>query len=164
MTLIHNFCSTYFMYTPPLWTFFCPPIFSRKWSIRDAHLTHPTENISSIRSTTLFFSSTHLRDARFCNNYTKTSSKTTHFRPHFCLFITNQISDFPSQKRLSQKNKGRKSLANHLYISHSSHFIGKIRKHSHSLRQLFSWSARIKVKFVLWPLVSFTPPPAQRPR
>ena len=37
-----------------------------------------------------------------------------------------------------KKNKGSKSLANHLSISHSSHFIGKMRKHSRSLRQLFS--------------------------
>lgn len=79
----------------------------------------------------------------------KYPQKTTHFHPHFCLFVTNQFSNFPSQRRLSHKNKGRKSLANHLFISHSSHFIGKKRKHCHSLRQLFSWSARIKVKFVL---------------
>lgn len=69
----------------------------RKRSIRDAHLTHPTENVSSIRSTTLFFGSTHLRDARFCNNYTKAAPIFACFKHFYCILSINPtISSSPS--------------------------------------------------------------------
>ena len=42
-----------------------------------------------------------LRDIHFCNNYTKTPLKTTHFLLHFCLFITIHFSALPSQRRYS---------------------------------------------------------------
>ena len=42
---------------------------------------------------------TSLRDVHFCDNYTKMHLKTTCLCSHFCLFITNQFSNYPSQRR-----------------------------------------------------------------
>ena len=85
----------------------------------------------------------------FFGIFTQKFSLKQHF--YVAIFVDSLQSNFiiSVSKTFISKNKGRKSLANHLFISHSSHFIGKKRKHCHSLRQLFSWSARIKAKFVL---------------
>lgn len=73
---------------------------SRKSSLRDAPTSLiPRVNPSHIR---LYVSSngrTSLRDTHFCNKSTKINFIITHSQPHFCIFITNQIFDLPSQRR-----------------------------------------------------------------
>ena len=77
----------------------------RNLSLRDASAiliqwTNPSLRRLCISSYVI----TSLRDAHFCNNYTKIGFIITHSHPHFCLFITNQFSNFPSQRGLLLKH------------------------------------------------------------
>ena len=63
--------------------------FTRKWSIRDAYIIHPTENVSSIHLYRSHLDSIHLRYVHFCNNYTKVSLRTVRFKPSSYALSTN---------------------------------------------------------------------------
>ena len=111
--------------------------FPRKWSIRDASITHPTLNVSSIRPTSIFLGSPHLRDAHFCNNYTKVALIFAHLKHSFCTKYTN-MSDPGASQSLSKLVSSRHSYTFHptaqpiLYT-----LINLIQRLSLSLRRSF---------------------------